>query len=106
MAGLIVHSSPLLDGVVRLFELLWEHSSTDTFGAVAGEAREVTRTPLSDEDRATLALLCAGVTDNAAARQLGIASRTWSRRIKRVMRILGVTTRFQAGMEAARRGWI
>ncbi|MFJ2652013.1 DUF5937 family protein [Streptomyces sp. NPDC087420] len=50
--------------------------------------------------------LLAGRTDDAAAVLLGISSRSYSRRVRELLAELDVTTRFQAGAAAARRGWI
>lgn len=50
--------------------------------------------------------LMAGATDEVIARRLGIGLRTVRRRIAALMSDLGVDTRFQAGAEAVRRGWL
>jgi hypothetical protein len=50
--------------------------------------------------------LMAGATDEVIARRLGIGLRTVRRRIAALMSDLGVDTRFQAGVEAVRRGWL
>ena len=39
-------------------------------------------------------------------RKLGIGLRTVRRRVAELMTELGVDTRFQAGVEAVRRGWL
>ena len=51
-----------------------------------------------------LKLLDAGLKDEAIARQLGVSMRTARRRISSLIAKLGVGTRFQAGLEAARHG--
>jgi DNA-binding CsgD family transcriptional regulator len=50
--------------------------------------------------------LLAGATDEVIARKLGIGLRTVRRRVAGLMTELGVDTRFQAGVEAVRRGWL
>lgn len=50
--------------------------------------------------------LMAGATDEVIARKLGIGLRTVRRRVAALMSDLGVDTRFQAGVEAVRRGWL
>ena len=50
--------------------------------------------------------LMAGATDEVIARKLGIGLRTVRRRVAALMSELGVDTRFQAGVEAVRRGWL
>ncbi|HEY0640328.1 MAG TPA: hypothetical protein VGD67_22080, partial [Pseudonocardiaceae bacterium] len=47
-----------------------------------------------------------GATDVTASRQLGLSPRTYSRRVSELLEYLGVESRFQAGAEAARRGWL
>lgn len=87
--AVLVGRSPLLDSLVAIFESTW---------AAAVEP--------SEEDRAIVALIATGLKDEAIARQLGIAPRTLRRRIARIMDALGADTRFQAGMQAVRRGWL
>jgi hypothetical protein len=55
---------------------------------------------------AVLPGLASGNADDVAARQAGISPRTYSRRVAELMIILGVRNRFQAGVEATRRGWL
>jgi DNA-binding CsgD family transcriptional regulator len=56
--------------------------------------------------RSILRLLSTGAKDDAVARRLGISIRTCRRHISEAMSILGVSSRFQAGVEAVRRGLI
>ncbi len=103
-ASYLIHPSPLLDALLALFEALWERSvpvrltEHNAAGPDAGE-------PSQDEAR-LLTLLASGATDKAASRALGWSERTVQRHITRLMRRLGAQTRFQIGMEAARRGWL
>ena len=53
-----------------------------------------------------LAQLADGAKDEQIARKLDVSLRTVRRRIAALMTDLGVDTRFQAGVEAARRGWL
>jgi DNA-binding CsgD family transcriptional regulator len=59
-----------------------------------------------DGRRFLLEQMMAGATDEVIARKLGIGLRTVRRRIAELMTELGVDTRFQAGAEAVRRGWL
>ncbi|WP_457206530.1 DNA-binding response regulator, partial [Nocardioides sp. P5_C9_2] len=59
-----------------------------------------------DLRRFLLEQLVAGATDEMISRKLGLSLRTVRRRIAALMSDLGVDTRFQAGVEASRRGWI
>ncbi|MGW6445178.1 hypothetical protein [Lentzea sp. NPDC055074] len=53
-----------------------------------------------------LETLAEGATDQAAQRALALSSRTFSRRASELMDALGARSRFQAGVEAARRHWV
>ncbi|MCF6376144.1 DNA-binding response regulator [Nocardioides KLBMP 9356] len=59
-----------------------------------------------DGRRFLLDQMMAGATDEVIARKLGIGLRTVRRRVASLMIELGVDTRFQAGVEAVRRGWL
>jgi len=50
--------------------------------------------------------LASGATDRAAQRNLYMSARTYSRRVAEMLDALDATTRFQAGVEAVRQGWI
>ncbi len=99
---LVIHASSLLDTLVALFEHVWDR-------AVAihgdGELPALDAGP-SAADAALLPLLAAGLTDGAIARQLGTHPRTVQRRVRDLLDRLGAATRFQAGLQAARRGWL
>ncbi|MET9362262.1 DNA-binding response regulator [Streptomyces sp. NPDC006632] len=55
---------------------------------------------LDAEARRVLRMLEAGHTDESAARLLGMSLRTYRRRVADLMRALGATSRFQAGLRA------
>ena len=63
-------------------------------------------TPEPDLRRLLLTQLADGAKDEQIARTLGISLRTVRRRVAALMSDLGVDTRFPAGVEAVRRGWI
>ncbi|MEO3742243.1 helix-turn-helix domain-containing protein [Plantactinospora sp. B5E13] len=96
--SLLVYASVLLDALTFVFDICWERAVPLDSGVGVDE--------LSDEDRQLLALLAAGVKDETISRQLGLSVRTMRRRVRRLLDLLGAQTRFQAGMEAIRRGWI
>jgi DNA-binding MarR family transcriptional regulator/DNA-binding CsgD family transcriptional regulator len=97
---LVVHPSRLLDGLITLFEDYWNRAVALTT-ALTNPAPNA---EFSSVDLETLALLCTGIKDGAMARQLGVSPRTLNRRIIRVMTLLGASSRFQAGLQAAKRG--
>ncbi|GAB3456674.1 TrmB family transcriptional regulator [Actinophytocola sediminis] len=95
-SALVIRPCALLDALVALFELLWEQG-----------------TPLIPEpgvavppDPGLLALLAAGAKDETIARELGISSRTVTRRVGELLDELGARTRFQAGALAQRENWL
>ncbi len=59
-----------------------------------------------DRRRLLLTELADGVKDEQIARNLDMSLRTVRRRVAALMTELGVDTRFQAGVEAVRRGWL
>ncbi|GAA2825395.1 hypothetical protein [Kribbella solani] len=86
-SAVLVQPCGLFDAYVELFEALWERAL-----------------PVKADGAETLvALLLAGLTDEALARQLGVSSRTAQRKIAALMQELGARTRFQAGAQTAMR---
>ncbi len=96
--ALLIHPSGLLDLVMAIFEEYWR-------AATQFLASPETSTS-ADVDRDLLKLLLLGLTDAAAAAQLGISVRTVQRRIAELMGRANVTTRIQLGAEAVRRSWV
>ena len=91
---MLVEEPVLVQGLQCLFEATWAACTPMT-----GECP----TP---EERNLLARMAAGNTDESIARRLGISDRQVRRRIARLLRQLGVSSRFAAGAEAVRRGWL
>jgi DNA-binding CsgD family transcriptional regulator len=104
-ASFIVRPCDLLDSLIALFEAEWDRAiPLRTF---LGEEPAAQDAKEPDETRtAMLSCLAAGLTDEGIARALGCSLRTAQRHIRRLMQDLNVTSRFQAGMEARRRGWV
>ena len=99
---LVIHASSLLDTLIALFEHVWDRAV-----AIHGDGElPVLDAGPSAADAALLPLLAAGLTDGAIARQLGTHPRTVQRRVRDLLDKLGAATRFQAGLQAARRGWL
>ncbi|HVK26355.1 MAG TPA: hypothetical protein VM677_33810 [Actinokineospora sp.] len=100
MGALIVRQPGLVAGFVRLFQRIWDESRELPW------AERVAEPELTDEDRQVLAHMASGGTDEGAARLLGVSVRHLRRRVARLMERLDAGSRFEAGAEAARRGWI
>ena len=89
--------SALLWALVAHFELLWEISGTSgPQTAPAMRGRDARDSPAAR----------VGLTDDAIAAHLGSSARTIRRRVAALMRETSARTRFQAGVEAVRRGWL
>ncbi|GAA4089226.1 helix-turn-helix transcriptional regulator [Nonomuraea soli] len=98
--ALVVHARGLLGGLIRLFEWTWDRAAKLHLGAEEGD-EDVTAL-----DRKILALLFAGLTDEAVAKQLQLSPRTVQRRVRHLMDLSGATTRLQLGRYAPERGWV
>ena len=61
---------------------------------------------LNEQQFQLMQMLAGGLPDRSIARRLCLAPRTLARRISEIYRILGVETRFQAGVAAQRLGLI
>jgi hypothetical protein len=88
----------LVDGAYTLFEAARE--SAADLAAFLGPQR-----PRIDTQTArVLRALGCGVTDEAAARELGMSLRTYRRRVADLLVALGAGSRFQAGVRAGELG--
>jgi len=94
----VIEQQSIVELVTAWFDHLWDSAATVPM-LDRGEARP-------DLRRLLLAQLAAGAKDEQIARTLNISLRTVRRRIAALMADLGVDTRFQAGVEATRRGWL
>jgi DNA-binding CsgD family transcriptional regulator/DNA-binding MarR family transcriptional regulator len=108
-AAYLIHPSPMLVALESLFEAEWERAVavSDTGTVAVGNLPPGSDATQPDaETRCLLTLLASGLTDAAIARSQGWSERTTQRRIHRLMNQLGASTRFQASLTAARRGWL
>lgn len=92
----VVLRAPLVVLGAQLFETTWRHARPYFSDG----------TQLSTEDRRVLQLMLAGLTDAAAASQLGTSPRTIQRRLRALMIRAQVTSRVQLGWHAMRNNWI
>ncbi|MEY9925419.1 DNA-binding CsgD family transcriptional regulator [Catenulispora sp. GP43] len=101
VGALCVREPGLIDQLTALFELIWMDAVPLGMPSVADSGAT-----LSPTDRHLLRLLADGLTDEAAAKRLGISARTVRRIMADLMDRLDAESRFEAGVEAARRGWL
>ncbi len=97
-ARLLIRQRGIVESLNLLFEELWAR------GAVPDVGRGYKF--VVDVRRMLLQQLAAGAQDEQIARRLGLSLRTVRRRVAELMTALGAESRFQAGVEAARRGWL
>lgn len=92
----VVRQPAVVELAAAYFDTLWaQATAVPDFHRAAGVAR-----------RLLLQQLAAGAQDEQMARRLGVSLRTVRRRVAEVMAELGAESRFQAGVEAVRRGWL
>jgi hypothetical protein len=94
----VIRQASIVGMLQAYFDELWETASR--VDAHAGRLADL------DHRRLLLAELADGVKDEQIARNLDVSLRTVRRRVATLMAELGVDTRFQAGVEAVRRGWL
>ena len=122
---MVTESAPLVDVLVETFEAYWARAlplgpdpaaTTAGLRRLAGEDDVTSRARPGGrvrkgpgptrEQQAVLALIGAGLTDEAIAARLGLSVRSLRRRTQALMSEVGADNRFQLGVEAARRGWV
>ena len=121
--GLVVLRSGVLGAVLReLFTYSWANSSALTplppqrlhtgvnpqgrADPTAHTSRLRETESLRHRHQTLLRMLAAGMTDEAIARKLGVHVRTVRRRVSELTAALRADSRFQAGVNAARAGWL
>jgi len=86
--------------LLALFEETWQQATE-----IGSKPQRDRLTGLSETDRRLLNLLADGLTDEAAAKRLGLSVRTVRRTMARLMRQLDATSRFEAGLKV-QRDWL
>ncbi|WP_170990739.1 TrmB family transcriptional regulator [Herbidospora galbida] len=115
--SVLIRGSTMVVALVELFERMWREAvpmypqatpPDSTPGPVGDPAPEEDgeRMDLDLEDRRLLALLAAGLKDDAIARQFGTSPRSLRRKLRHLFDELNAETRFQAGVQARRRGLV
>lgn len=102
--ALIVRNPGLVAGFLNLFHRAWQDAEDLPWLAEGTEQRPASK--ISLQDKMILELLASGCTDETSARELGVSVRHLRRTISRLIQELGANSRFEAGVEAARRGWL
>ncbi|MFE2043152.1 LuxR C-terminal-related transcriptional regulator [Streptomyces sp. NPDC059477] len=96
----VVFDAAAVDILSRLYAHTWDSGiDFDSGSAGYGEA-------FGAVQNAILGLLATGLKDEVIARRLGMSERTFRRHVAAIMDRLGVQSRFQAGVSAARTGLV
>lgn len=100
-AGVIESGQPgLLESLTSLLEEQWSSARRWDEGPMGDSL------PLSEQERELLTLLASGRTDEQAGRRLRVSIRTVRRIYSDVARRMAIRSRFEAGVVAARNGWV
>lgn len=99
--ALVTREPGILGYLLSLFTQTW-----DTAVPLGADGREDPATGLAPSERELLKLLATGMTDEAAAKRLSVSLSTVRRQMAALMERLQATSRFEAGLRAAQRGWI
>jgi hypothetical protein len=97
---LVLRHHSMVAALTLMFEGLWEKAM-----AVPGLDGQRSDDGAGGQ-RLLLSQLTGGAKDEQIARALGVSVRTVRRRVADLLAELGAGSRFQAGVEAVRRGWV
>ncbi len=107
--AVMLQRSGLLAALGALFDSVWQQGHPLTLDNLDGtQGHDATGTGTDGPttlDRRILALMLAGLSDQAVASQLDLSLRTVQRRLRHLQDHSGVRTRMQLGWYAARHGW-
>lgn len=101
-SAVVIRSSAMLAAIARIFTDLWRFAAPFT----ADKDLDGNDVQPTEEERWILSLLASGATDDTIGRLMGFSARTAHRRVRELVARLGVETRFQAGMQAVKLGWL
>lgn len=95
-----VYEPTIISLLHRLYEFAWQAGMDFVADTVSyGET-------LTDLNTGIINLMAQGLKDEVVARRIGVGSRTFRRHVSNIMDKLGASSRFQAGVAAARAGLV
>jgi DNA-binding NarL/FixJ family response regulator len=97
---LVLRQPSIVRAMALLFEAIWEKALA--VPVLEGQRHD----DGAKGQRLLLRQLAGGAKDEQIARSLGLSVRTVRRRVAELLDQLGAESRFQAGAEAVRRGWL
>lgn len=102
----LVTSPALVAALTALFDRDWEAALPATTARGEQGPGAVPRPGIDDQERALLHLLGEGLTDEVAARRLGVSLRTVRRIVSGLLARHGSRSRFQLGVLTGTHGWL
>lgn len=100
MGALQLTDRGVVAALLDLFNRVWESAT------VLGDWRKLDENGLTEQEKELLRILSRGLTDEAAANQLGLSPRTVRRMVSEIMKRLKAGSRFEAGLRAGQRNWV
>ncbi|QES48886.1 helix-turn-helix transcriptional regulator [Streptomyces venezuelae] len=101
LGALCTREPGIVATMTALFDQTWH-----TAVPLGADQTQETGTGLTPGEKELLNLLAGGLTDEAAGKRLGLSLRTVRRQMAALMERLGASSRFEAGLKAAQRGWL
>ncbi|WP_433411713.1 LuxR C-terminal-related transcriptional regulator [Microtetraspora malaysiensis] len=99
--AVLIRGRDVVRSLAALYQFCWTNASE-----LVDVPRSADDAALTEQQRAVLRLLATGAKDDAIARGLGVSTRTVTRLVGELTTMLGAGSRFQAGVRAARLGWL
>lgn len=100
LGAFVVRTPGTIYALRALFDAYWKT------GANFGESQSPDARGLNSQESALLAMLADGMDDEEAARRMGVSVRTIRRKVSALSERLDARSRFQAGVNAVRAGWL
>ncbi len=100
LGGVQLTEPGVVVGLSDLFDRIWASATP------LGLGQEPDTRGLTRQEQEFLRLLGSGLTDQVVARRMGVSPRTTRRMMVDLMQRLDANSRFQAGLQAARRQWV
>jgi DNA-binding CsgD family transcriptional regulator/sugar-specific transcriptional regulator TrmB len=101
VGALCISDPSIIASLVSAYEQIW--AAATPLGERPSRDGGTGLTPL---DQDLLRLMATGLTDEAVGNRLGLSARTVRRQMSALMARLSATSRFEAGLKAAQRGWL
>lgn len=99
--AVVIRAPGVVAALLELFDSVWHNAAPLDIGRPADAV-----TGLSDTERMLLHIFADGASDERAAKKLGVSLRTVRRIMADLMHRLEASSRFEAGIKAAKRGWL